>query len=71
MFKIFKIIEMDTRVNDWRIFEITASPDNFFNFMVFETVEIFMAVFMEKFAYKFFEEHRHNDFNCPRKLVLA
>ena len=39
--------------------------------MVFETVEILMAVFIEKFAYKFFEEHRHKDFNCPKKLVLA
>ena len=39
--------------------------------MVFETVEIFMAVFIEKFAYKLFEEHRHKNFNCPRKLVLA
>ena len=39
--------------------------------MVFETVEIFMAVFIEEFANEFFEEHRHKDFNCPRKLVLA
>ena len=29
------------------------------------------GVVIEKFVYKFFEEHRHKDFNYPRKLVLA
>ena len=38
--------------------------------MVFKTVEIFMAVFIEKLAYEFFEEQHYKDLNYPRKLVL-
>ena len=61
-----------TKVNDRRIFEISVSPVNFFKpkHGLWDSWD-FLAVFIEKSAYKFFEEHGLKDFNCPRKLVLA
>ena len=56
-------------VNDRRILEIIASPENFFKpkHGLWHSWDFFLAVYLEKI----FKEHRHKNLNCLKNHISA